>query len=78
VLVFVHLLAKAERTHISPNLADELQTLRLTSGFASVSPAEGEWSVGGPDGILLFMVYYCHIDRFVFTIVHCVISLTAF
>jgi hypothetical protein len=70
VLAFVHLLAKAEGAHISPHLADELQTLGLASGFASVPPAEWKRSVGGPDRILLFMIYYCHVNRFVFTVVH--------
>ena len=55
--------SETERTHISPNLLDVGEAFVLSPAFSYITPAQCILSVGGPDGVLLFMVYDDFVDR---------------
>src|SRR6266496_3173505 len=54
--VGLHLLAKAQRAHVGPDLVDVLEALRLGTLLAHLAPAGRRLAIGEPDGVLLLVV----------------------
>jgi len=67
-----HLFSQTQRPHIGPNFLDVGKTLGFRAGFACIVPAQRVLPVGGPDGVLLFMIQNDFVDGcvFVFVSVH--------
>src|SRR6185369_787482 len=68
------MLAQAQRSHVSPDLFDVLQTFGLHTGFTGVKPTECILAIGRPNRVLLFVVEHNFIDCLIF----CVISVHLF
>src|SRR5262249_9853957 len=64
----LHLLPKAQRPHIGPDLLDQGQAVGLWTNFADIPPPEGVLLVFRPDRILLFVINYDFIYCGVFSI----------
>ena len=62
----LHVLAQAERPHISPDFLDVVETLGFQAAFAGIEPAQRVFSLLGPDRILLFVIDDDFVDRSVF------------
>src|SRR5262245_13936990 len=65
----IHLLTQAERTHVGPDLLDELEAFLLQPALAGGAPASGDRLVLRPDGVLLFVVHH-HLENHVVSIEH--------
>src|SRR5215210_1729164 len=65
-LHLLHLLAKREGAHVSPDFLDVVQALLLRAALADVVPAQGVLTVGRPDRVLLFVIHDHLVDRGVF------------
>ena len=71
-----HFDTQAQRTHISPDLANVFQTLSFCSRFACISPSERQFTMGRPDRILFFMIHNRFVNCLVFAVVHFSLLLT--
>src|ERR1041385_4727869 len=62
-----HLAAQAQRSHVSPDFFDVLETLSLRAGLAGVTPTNGIVPIRGPDRILFFLIDDCLVGSRVFS-----------
>jgi len=63
ILGSFHLLAKAERSHVGPDLFNVCQALWFGTRFTCITPSKRILAVNGPDGVLFLVIYndfvYC-------------------
>lgn len=55
-MLFLHLLAQAQRAHVRPDFVDISKAFGLGASLANCAPAAWDFLVFGPDRILLLMI----------------------
>src|ERR1041385_7539345 len=66
---FVHSPAETERSHIGPHLLDISEAFLFRTRLAGVVPAEGIFTIGRPDRILLLVVHDNFVNSVIFSFI---------